>query len=219
MFRSGEIRWFFPGTEPDGEARLIGSGPLAKEQTERIDRYLVLPDCATVGVKFRDGNFEIKAQITPPERVAYGHGVAGFRGTWVKWSRAAADLLDLGGRASADETWVFLRKRRTVRLLSLESAEPAEVPVGGPWLEAGCQVEQTGIDVLPRRGAGDAPSGCEWNAAQAWCSIAFEAFGAPDRLLSNLDAAVGHIVAGQPGLRLGARASMSYPEWLLSLRP
>ena len=126
MFRSGEIRWFFPGTEPDGEARLIGSGPLAREQTERIDRYLVLPDCATVGVKFRDGNFEIKAQITPPERVAYGHGVAGFRGTWVKWSRAAADLLDLGGRASADETWVFLRKRRTVRLLSLESAEPGE---------------------------------------------------------------------------------------------
>ena len=219
MFRSGEIRWFFPGTGPDAETRLIHSGPLAEQQAERVDRYLLLPDCATVGVKFRDGNFEVKAQVTPPERVSYGPGIAGFRSTWVKWSRAAANLPVVYDPASADEAWVFVRKRRTVGLLSLESAVPTEVPVGGPWLEAGCQVEQTGIDVLPYQGPGDAPSGREWEAAQGWYSVAFEAFGAPDRLLQNLDVAVGHVIDRQPGLRLGAVDSMSYPEWLLSLRP
>ena len=220
MFRSGEIRWFFPGTEPDPGARLIASGPLAEQQAERVDRYLSLPDCSTVGVKFRGGNFEVKAQVTPPERIAYGPGVAGSRSTWLKWSRPAADLLDVRGPAAGDETWVFVRKRRTLSLLSLESDAPTEVPVGGPWLEAGCQVERTGIDVLAYGAAGDAPpGGQDWETAQRWWSVSFEAFGAPDRLLQNLDAAVRHVIAAQPGLRLGAEASMSYPEWLLSLRP
>jgi hypothetical protein len=219
LFRSGEIRWFFPDTEPNAETRLVASGPLAEKQAERVDRYLLLPDCATVGVKFRGGNFEIKAQVTAPERVSYGPDIAGFRSTWVKWSHAAANLLDAQGPASGDETWVCVRKRRTIRLLSLESGTPAEVPVGGPWLEAGCQVERTGIDVLAGRGAGDAPPGHDWEAAQSWWSVSFESFGAPDRLLHNLDTAVSHVIATQPGLRLGAAASMSYPEWLLSLRP
>lgn len=219
MFRSGEIRWFFPGSLPAGPVYDLVSGKQSEEQPERVDRYLVLPGCTTTGVKFREGRFEIKAQTSAPEPVDYGNKVGGRRGTWVKWSCACGDLFDHCAAPQDDDAWAFVRKRRTVRLVSLEGKSPVDTAVGGPSLRAGCLVERTAIEAVICDGTGGVPAGPDWERARTFHSVAFEAFGEEGQLLGNLDRAVRYVVDAQPGLRLSATDSKSYPEWLVSLRP
>jgi hypothetical protein len=203
VYFSGEARWFFRGAAPGTAESWLPSEGLATAQDPRTDRYLVLPGCATVGIKVREGNFEVKAQTSPSKPVIYTDAVAGFCNTWVKWSRSLDDLAGIARDARDDERWVRIRKQRTVRLFSLESGKPEEVAYGGPWLAAGCQVEKTDIEVLP--------------GADRWWSFSFEAFGEPAQLLRNLDLTVRHVANENAAISLRKDDSMSYPEWLSAL--
>ena len=203
MYCSGEVRWFLRGKAEHAVENWIRSGGLAQEQEPRTDRYLVLPGCTSAGIKIREGNFEIKAQTSPTECVAYTDAVAGSCNTWVKWSRTLDDFAGIAQRKHEDERWVAVRKQRTLRLFSLESDEPVEVAYGGPWLAAGCQVEKTVIDVLP--------------GEERWWSFSFEAFGEPGLLLRHLELTVRAVAQSAPAITLRKEDSMSYPEWLSAL--
>lgn len=203
MYFSGETRWFFPGPASDAAERWITAGEHSAQQAERTDRYLVLPGCDAAGIKIREGKFEIKARTSPPEAVAWGGTIAGFRDTWVKWSR---DLSDFGERAASPrdgETWIDVCKKRRVRLFSLESGSPVETTPGGPWLATGCMVEKSVVRA----------------ASNDYWSFCFEAFGEPDTLITHLDTMVRHVAAEAPSLELPQDASMSYPAWLATLFP
>jgi hypothetical protein len=217
VYCSGEVRWFYRGTAASSAERWMNSGELARNQAERTDRYLLLPGCQTAGVKLRDGNFEIKGQTSGNEFIVFADNVDGYRNTWVRWSRPIGDFSDLTRDVREDESWILVRKRRKVRLFSLDTGIPEEVESGVPGLAAGCQVEKTAIRALPLPAADGAPPDADWSAAEDWWTFSFESFGRPESLLRNLDTTVTHVASAEPGLLLRSEYSMSYPEWLSAL--
>jgi hypothetical protein len=217
VFHSGEIRWFFKGRSTAFIDRWFTDSGQARQEAERRDAYLLLPGCPYTGVKIREGKFEIKAQTRASEAVAYADQVRGLRDAWVKWSRPRDDVAGFRPLVREGEAWVFVSKRRTVRLFSLESDRPTEVAPGGPFLTAGCQVEKTDIRVLPQWASNNVPGDEDWDGAEDWWSFSLEAFGDPGRVLSHLDAAAAHIFSPGTGFELDERDSMSYPRWLSSI--
>lgn len=213
LFRSAEVRWFLPGASTvDAWFR---QGGTLRDTPERIDRYLVLPGCDSVGIKFREGRFEVKARTSPPEVVEYAAGVRGLRDTWVKWSREVG--VDGTDGASADERWAFVRKRRALRLVSLEGGAPREVVQDGTILSAGCQFELSDLAVLVRTAPEDTPGEDDWTSAEPWWSLSLEAFGAPGSESANLDEAADCLFREGFDVTLDVDRSMAYPAWLNGL--
>ena len=207
MFRSAEVRWFFEGEGNAAIEQRMLQSEMADRQPARLDEYLLLPGCTSTGVKIREGRFEIKSRTSPSVMHRYSERVAGYRDSWVKWSRAMPGSVDLLRCAKDDERWVAVKKRRVLRLFSLESARPVETAPRGPILSAGCQVEYSQIDVCA--------DGVQ--APAAWWSFSLEAFGEPGTEANNLEATAHHIFDDGFDFSLPADASMSYPAWLASL--
>ena len=213
MLYSAETRWFFRGDVDAHVEAWITAGGMTSEQAERTDEYIVLPGCRTAGVKFREGNFEVKAATSPSRDFSLGKTIAGSRETWVKWSRPSNDT----GAMRDDERWAFVRKRRKLRLFSLESTTPEEKPCDGPWLSAGCQGERTLVTAVLRGAADGPPTDRVWEGVQAWGTIGFEAFGEPAETEGHLDRMLEYFVEDAPDIRLPHGASMAYPAWLAAL--
>ena len=114
MYHSGEVRWFFPGPASAVAERWIAASEHSTQQAARTDRYLVLPGCGATGIKIREGHFEIKARTSPPEAMTWSESIAGFRDTWVKWSRDLNDVGKLGTEPRDGEAWVDVSKQRQV---------------------------------------------------------------------------------------------------------
>lgn len=219
MYYSGEARWFFRGEASAAAERWIADGGLTERAAARVDQYLVLPGCSTTGVKIREGKFEVKARTSPAEPVTWSEQIAGFRDTWIKWSRTTQDTATFTDTIQSGEHWAFVSKRRSLRLFSLDSGQPTEVRIGGPWLSAGCQVEMSDIRVAWASENGLPPENVDWERADRWWSFCFEAFGEPGSVLNHLDTVVRHVAAEAPDLELPREASMSYPAWLAALLP
>ncbi len=71
MFRSSEARWFISGSLPDEVLRWFKAGQALDSEGVQVQEYLVFPDCQSVGVKLREGRFEIKAILAPLSRSAW----------------------------------------------------------------------------------------------------------------------------------------------------
>jgi hypothetical protein len=213
MFHSAEARWFFRGNASAGADAWITSGGLGTDQGQRTDAYIVLPGCYTAGVKFRAGNFEVKAATSVSRDFALGDSVAGRRETWVKWSRPSDDPAVM----RENERWAFVNKRRVLRLFSLEPAAVEEADYGGPWLAAGCQVERTLISVILRGAPDGPPQDDDWSDSEAWWTLGFEAFGQSNEIEGHLDRMLEYFRADAPDIKLPREASMSYPAWLARL--
>ena len=213
MFYSAETRWFFRGHVDAGLEAWITSGGLASDQGERTDDYIVLPGCRSVGVKFREGRFEVKAATSASRDFAFGNTLAGSRETWVKWSRPSNDA----GAMRDGERWAFIHKRRVLRLFSLESEDVVEKACGGPWLAAGCQVERTYLRAILRSAPDGRPRDDDWRDSDTWWTIGFEAFGQPAEIDSHLDRMLEFFAADAANIRLPREASMAYPTWLAGL--
>ena len=205
MFHSAEMRWFLGGTAPAVVERWFRASKLARAEDPRIDAYLVLPGCATCGVKIRHGHVEVKAEVTRSEPVTCDNGLAGRRGSWVKWSSGVAGAPILEER-HGPERWVQVEKGRILRLFaageSVSERSPAEL-IQGP----GCQVELASLRVLA--------DGDDWDNADAWWSVCLEAFAEPEAVFTALDQVAGAHLLQPIAAHLPAAASMSYPEWLL----
>ena len=217
MFYSAETRWFFEGAVDTAVERWIFSGGLYTEQGERQDEYILLPGCEVAGAKYREGNFELKVATSAAREFALGDTIAGRRETWVKWSRPYAGITGEVVVMREDERWAFVRKRRVLRLFSLESMAVEEVAYGGPWLSAGCQVERTIVSVILRNAPDGPPLENDWSNAAAWWTLGLEAFGNPAEIESNLDRMLDYFETDAPGAQLPREASMSYPAWLATL--
>lgn len=190
FLHTAEVRWFWRGSlPPEMVAWLLdGDDP---GPNRRTDRYLVFPGCETIGVKRRDGNFEIKARRGGAEVVQFPDGGAGRADRWVKW--ASADAPNLGTTG-----WINVGKARRQRQW---------VPDGDGWREidpdatppAGCSVEVTAVRV----NGGD------------WWTFGFEAVGPPEEGPLLLHRAARWLFArGTPPVPLDASRSCAYPTWL-----
>jgi hypothetical protein len=189
LLHSAEVRWFFPGILQDA---VLGAFQGRNEAT-RCDRYLRLPGVDTVGVKLRQGRFEVKARRGPVEAVTFTDEVSGCADCWAKWA-CAADKLDQLTSLLVEEPsdWTDIEKTRWTRV----SGDPT----------GGCQVELTRIVV----------------AGSHWWTLGLEAVGPMDAVRARLrDGATAFFEREYGRLELDAAlcaaTSASYPVWLGTL--
>jgi hypothetical protein len=207
MLASAEVRWFFPGDPPEEVTAWFRAGVAPAAQPRRVDRYLLMPGCESVGIKLREGLFEVKARCGPSEACAYPNGVRGRRDAWTKWSRTVADQrLLLPG---AGERWVAVAKRRALRGFSLDGAgdDPREIDAPGARPSRGCGVEITRVELI------DAES-------SRWWTLGLEAFDEHGDARECLERVATFLFGNTPppfGLQI--EASAAYPEWLLRHAP
>jgi hypothetical protein len=224
FYRSAEARWFLPGQNQRDEIlkwfRLqdqlplneegaydpkTANGPFIKQEKERTDEYLTLPDCETVGVKQRQGKLEVKTLVAGP-RFFSMNAVVGRKDQWVKWSFSPSDPIANQLEIELDQSgpWREVIKKRWLQKYSFDSGSLVAVsPDQRP--DTGCNVELTAINVQATIGT--------------WLTFGFEAFGPSGRVLALLDEAIRHYFAahGPTPVQLDGRDSLSYPVWLAML--
>jgi hypothetical protein len=224
LYHSAELRWFLPEQSPwdrilhwftlQGRLPINVEGqydprtvtrPFVKLERERIDEYLLLPQCDTVGVKQRQGKLEVKALIAGPRPFSLG-GVVGRVDQWVKWSFDPSEAMATQLEIELDQSgpWRRVVKKRYTQKISLDSVRLIAVPPD-QYPEAGCNIELTMIDVQA--------------IFRTWLTFGFEAFGPSARVMALLDEAVAHFFAvhGPPPVSLDGGDSLSYPAWLAKL--
>ena len=206
---TAEVRWFFRGAPPARVWRWFRRGDLWAPQPNRIDEYLVLPGCATAGIKLREDRFEVKAQTALPEATEYPGGVRGYCEGWVKWSRYAGRAA--GARSflvAGDEEWVKVAKARTLRGFSFDGVggggDPREVNARRERPSRGCAAEITELEVL-------APP------ASSWWTLGLEGFDPGGDASACLERGAHVFFAAAPApIDLDLDASRSYAGWLSS---
>jgi hypothetical protein len=185
---------------PDNVLRWFGNS-LAVEEC-RDDVYLRLDECATTGVKLRQGHFEIKSLTVAPQTILLGRDIAGLYDSWIKWSVTADAVQPFGLAMCRDAPTVVVGKRRWLRRLSMDQACPAEISAKS-HLNEGCNVELATITV----------------GEQVWWSFCFEAF-APERekTADHMLRGAGHFLqTNQPPCGFMRADALSYPAWIVGL--
>lgn len=206
---TAEVRWFFRGSPPADVREWFHRGSLWAPEPHRVDEYLVLPGRSTVGIKLREGRFEVKARTAAPEATEYPGGVWGYREGWVKWSRYAVDAAQARSfLVAGDEEWLRVGKARTLRGFSLEGVgggDAREVDARGERPGRGCAAEITELEVMAPR-------------VSSWWTLGLEGFDAEGSVEECLDRGARSFFAGEPvPIALDLDASRSYAGWLASL--
>ena len=196
---SAESRWFYHGDIPAPVLEWFRAGEDCIAEAPRVDRYLNLVGCTTVGVKLREGRFEIKARRAAPRSLIFTDAVNGLSDGWVKWSSASPNLSDSADGVSMREPheWIPVGKERWLRWLDIGEGDYApqrhEPPVFG------CTAELTRVTV----------------GEDLWWTFALEAMGDASRVDQLLVTAGQLYLHNHPGPQpLDEASAASYPVWL-----
>ena len=206
MLHTSEIRWFIAGILSEETLRWFSTGHHQERASVQVHEYLLFPGCDTVGVKFREGRFEIKAKVGASQPLSLAMGIQGQRQQWIKWTLPTKGLLMFAQALHRSGPWVKVHKVRNRRVFSAEAGDLQEVRTDSSPVR-GCNVELTSIEV-----EADPPS---------WFTLAFEAYGPSEVTTGILEKGVGFFFKAQgrtSGIRLSKDNSLSYPTWLMNLR-
>ncbi len=205
MLHTTEIRWFSAGILSEETLSWFSAGHRLEIPAVQVHEYLLFPGCDTVGVKFREDRFEIKAKLGVPQPLSLVVGIQGRREQWIKWSLPTKGLPMLGQTLHQSGPWLKVRKERNQRTFSAEAGHLQEISAGS-FPAMGCNIELTRIAV-----EADPPS---------WLTLGFEAYGPPSVTAGILEEGVGFFFKAQgpaPGINLTRANSFSYPTWLMNL--
>lgn len=208
MFETLEIRWFWQGPGNDAIFAWFLEGTQQPDREERADVYLLLPGCATVGVKLRENRFEIKALIEEydsPDRLP---GPDGTVQRWSKWSLTSEKLPIVTEDILGTGTWQNVHKQRFKRRWNVPSGHIPEEPTKESVPDRGCSVELTRLQLSRQQ--------------TTWMTLAFEAFGPStdlEDLLASAAAAFWREKKKPPTLKLSTAVSCGYAGWLAGLIP
>ena len=195
--RPSSLRRWFRGQEV-GRAR-----PLAPMVDRRPDLYLLAGCARDVGIKWREGRLEIKGRREGLGTRSFDGGHEGSVERWLKWSlgqgRGPRRMRVLEDLAATKPYWFRVEKSRLLRKIEARTnGLLMEVPAKRRDVSQGVSVELTRVR-------------CRMGV---WWSIAFEGF--PDGAIrpETLDRVAGAFLISLDGVRLEARHSLSYPEWI-----
>jgi hypothetical protein len=199
MMPSVEARWFIAGPLPEKLRTWFEQGMIAAADRKiRTDHYLLLPGIASIGVKLREGNFEVKRRDADFGLAPIGSRATGRLGLWRKWSFTLVDKVE----KAPDSHWCSIEKKRLLRKYILKNAGFTSVDPAKIFTEFGCTVELTTLKVRD----------------VDWWSFGFEAFG-PDenRLRETLEQVATTCLDGLDHPSLIGENSYDYPEWIASI--
>jgi hypothetical protein len=212
VHRTAEVRWFFAGRVPREFRDWFDQGRMVAA-TPRTDEYLRFPS-RFVGVKFREGNLEIKSLIEDCGASAWA-GVRGRVQRWGKWSCTAPSVAVLRDDVVAQHRQVVaVTKTRRVRKFSFDHGL-REVPADTRQLPVdGSNVELTELRVA---------------RADHWTfGVEAFAYGHPTQVMDFMNATAERLLGDperprrfrtnrSPTDALSIANSWSYPEWLLTV--
>jgi len=219
---SHEVRWFFPGELarfPELEHWIKTAKPFADEGVVpppqakgRLggdpDVYLLVPSADDVGVKWREGQLQIKGRMARRGLQRFGRRFYGYVEVWAKWSYENPDVKHafedwfVPGATRTSET-VPVTKTRILRKTRLDARRQyVEVSTKDAFPDRGLNVELTDLEI----------------EGQRYCSLGLEAY--PD----DTDMAEAFTEVAEAWLRdlsgtgavLAEHQSMGYPEFLRS---
>ena len=193
-----EMRWFLEGALPEEVARWFAAGGQAPAPVWRKDCYLVV-GVADMGIKQREGRFEIKGRIAELGTHAVAAEIEGVAERWCKWSYDAGSIPAAFLRFEGDEAIVVGKGRVQRHFL----------------LHPGGAVQETAQRDLALRGFSIELTRARLADDEHW-SLGIEATPDDPALLPDLLEALRVFLQGFPA-PLPRKRSRSYPRWLLAL--
>ena len=225
MCSSQEVRWFLKGAVaqyPALQRWVEAANPVEREASVappewkgrfdgKPDVYLLVPGPADMGIKWREGQLQIKGLQSPLGTQLFSGRREGRVERWIKWSyegesikQAFAYWFTAGG---AGPRVVEVFKTRCLRKARMDpqSGQSKEVSAA-VHIERGCALEVSDLRV----------------GNDSYCSIAFEAFPDDSSMhadFTNFVNAFLEKLENLPDLALVESNSMGYPAWLHTVLP
>jgi hypothetical protein len=208
MVSSQEVRWFIEGSIDRHPVlkRWIESGPYPFKWTGRLggkpDAYLVIPGAANMGLKWREGQFQIKGLESSLGTQIFRGGHVGKVERWLKWSYTGSEIEQIFSDWFKNPQVIEVFKTRCLRKFRLNpfAHEPIEM---GPSdsMDRGASLEVTDLRVKEKD----------------YCSVAIEAFPNDSAMHEDFTALVNYLFENFKGVELTESNSLSYPAWLQTL--
>lgn len=210
---SREVRWFLDGGInhhrslkrwfEDKTAR----DPACLWAEQRSDIYLLVPESADMGIKWREGKLQIKGRVAACGTTVFGARHQGLVERWIKWSyeevaeayRSLFQAEEVGGLRR-----VSVRKIRALRKMRLD-----------PFTGSACEIAP---DAAIDRGLNVELVDLEVNG-MTYCSLAYEGFPCDPAMATAFAEAVSLELVSLTEPRLHSTLSRSYPGWLAGLFP
>lgn len=194
MYRTKEIRWFFPQENIHIQKWFNALGLDTKD--ERIDFYLNL-ETVDVGVKLREGKTEIKHRVGQRANDKLTPNAWGSFENWIKWSFDIGDD-SLHSQISADKypQWIPIHKERYAIQMIEENGLIQTRPLSSSF-DYGCQIEYAKILLQEKQ----------------WYTFGLEWFG--DVCLKIKPALIDEIIGDT---KFTINQSQAYPEFLVNIR-
>lgn len=212
MFSSHEVRWFLEGSierHPDLK-KWVEHGASNPRWAGRLggkpDVYVVIPGAADMGIKWREGQLQVKGLESALGTQVFSGGHIGKVERWTKWSYSGKTIEDAFNpwfaHGSSGPRIVEVFKTRCLRKLRINPFTSEQVEVEADALiERGGALEVTNLLV----------------ENQEWCSVAFEAFPNDPAMHEDFTRLVNEFVKSLHDVRLQESNSKSYPDWLQNL--
>ena len=211
IFQTAEIRWFFEKNLPEVISQwFIGFDCKFEKQEARTDFYLQLENNTSLGIKIREGKFEIKERQSTEGKVLANNNIEGISESWTKWSfESAEDKYPLNEIVKGE--WIEVIKVRKLQKFIFDKKGKIS---GGfdDYRSDGCNVELTMVYTKKHHSSDDSQSSDE--SKVIWWTLGLETYGTTASLERNLQTAFDHIFQSKFPLTLSKENSSGYPEWL-----
>jgi hypothetical protein len=213
---SHEVRWFFEGKAHQHEALKRWFETIAPMQKspgvrppvwqsrlkDQPDVYLLVPGSDDMGIKWREGELQIKGRVSSLGTQVFCGRHQGKVERWIKWSYAntpASYHRLFVAEQGAELVTASVQKIRALRKVRLDTLTgKAEEVDAKTFVDRGLGVELTDLEV----------------DGKAYCSLAFEAFPNDSTMDTAFTEAVEAFVDGLTACDLTAASSQSYPAFL-----
>ena len=217
LLPSREVRWFIESTNEnstilkkwiedkdpyDEKGQFPGKGIWKKD--DREDKYVVVPGSTDMGIKWREGQLQIKGRSEDAGMQVFNGRMQGRVEQWLKWSYEGADIANaflpwFKGKLDKGPTIIPVKKTRALRKIRIDGREVATEVNDYP--DRAVNVELTNLEVFGKR----------------YWSIGFEAFPDDSNMSSAFSQVAEKFLSTLRGVELSPQNCYSYPSWLSTL--
>lgn len=212
MVSSHEVRWFLEGGVDQHPAlrRWVEEGAANPKWTGRLggnpDVYLIIPGAADMGIKWREGQLQIKGLESSLGTQKFTGRHEGRVERWIKWSYEGKSVEDAFAPwfklSNTAPRIIEVHKTRCLRKVRLNPFTPTAIEVDSKTLiDRGGALEVTDLRV----------------GAHASTSVAFEAFPNDSGMHSDFTVFANVFLEKLIEVELTESHSLSYPAWLQTL--
>lgn len=197
---TAEIRWFIKGEVPKAVKTWFENlNGFYSEENKRADLYLSIPSTGSVGIKFREGSFEIKRKNKYLGLLEFPPNITGIAERWKKWNFQSGDN-EVSFEAENNGEWIEVFKTRNLQKFIFG---PTGKISGGfdHYRSDGCNVELT--KVIANN--------------SIWWTLGLETYGAIEFLEKNLYVAFDYVFQSNFPRVLSKDNSFGYPQWMIKL--